>query len=153
MTYNNHRLVSLLCGEEVPIPVHRHHLSYPNQLLLLLFISTLAFPLLSPFPFPPWAFLLFPERPNIVQAPLLRIRCHRNFFSILTSNTPGVAMPLSSSKLMRRYPDCRRSRRMQAHAARSSLINCESSILNLERNVSCLIDHDNIGLLMTEMVG
>lgn len=42
-------------------------------------------------------------------------------FSIFTSRSPGVGRPLASRRWMKRYPCCRRSRRMQAHAARMSV--------------------------------
>lgn len=64
-------------------------------------------------------------------APLRAIDCHRTFFSTLINNKPAVALPFSSSKFTRRYPCCRRSRRMHAQAARSSCITFASSTLNL----------------------
>ena len=54
-------------------------------------------------------------------------------FSTFTSNSPAVTCPFASKRCTKRYPCCRRSRRIQAHAARESLAYFASSILNLWR--------------------
>lgn len=60
---------------------------------------------------------------------------HRSFFMICTRRTPCVSLPFGLSKRMKRYPVCRRSSRIQAHAEHGLVMrpDAASSTLNLLR--------------------